>query len=558
MVSRRVVIVGGVAGGASCAARLRRLDENAEIFIFERGGYVSFANCGMPYYIGGVIAPRQRLLVATPERFRDYFNVEVRVNHEVESIDRQNKLVQVRSLQSGARFTRPYDTLVLSPGARPIVPQVPGVDLPGVFSLRLLEDAEQIFRWLQGKKVHHAVVVGGGYIGLEMAENLVHRGISTVIVEAADQLMVSLDPEMTPPIHSVLTTHDVKVRLNSPLRAIEETANGLQVVAGDDARFPCQIVILATGVRPDIHLAAEAGLEIGELGGIRVDEQMRTTRDPAIWAVGDAVEVKDVITGEYTRVPLAGPASRQARVAADAICGRPSRFRGVQGTAAVGLFNLVIAQTGANEKKLKRLNIPYTVSYTHSADHATYYPAAAILTMKLLFSPDSGRILGAQAVGGHGVDKRIDVIAAFIQKGGTVYDLEEAELCYAPQFGSARDPVNIAGFVAGNILRQDVIPAYWSDWNDAQSELAPLVLDVRTPGEHAAGAPPGAINIPLGELRSRLHELPRDREIWVHCGVGQRSYYAQRILTQRGYRARNLSGGYSSWLAHCAINRGNQ
>ncbi len=557
MVSRRVVIVGGVAGGASCAARLRRLDENAEIFVFERGGFVSFANCGLPYFIGGVITPQQRLLVATPERFRDYFNIEVRVNHEVERIDRENKLVHVRNRQSGARFTRPYDALVLSPGAKPMVPEVPGVDLPGVFSLRLLEDAGDIYRWLEGKKVLRAVVVGGGYIGLEMTENLVRRGISTVVLEAADQLMATLDPEMTAPLHSVLSAHDVTVRLNSPLRAIEETGNGLQVTAGDGEKFPCQLVILATGVRPEVTLAAEAGLEIGELGGIRVDEQMRTTRDPAIWAVGDAVEVPDVVTGGFTRVPLAGPASRQARVAAEAICGRASRFRGVQGTAAVAVFELAIAQTGANEKTLKRHGISYAVSYTHSADHATYYPGAEPMTIKLLFAPDSGRILGAQAVGGRGVDKRIDVISSFIQKGGTVYDLEEAELCYAPQFGSARDPVNIAGFVAGNILRKDVVPAYWSEWDAVASNQSPLLIDVRTPGEHAAGAPPGAVNIPLGEIRGRLHELPRDREIWVHCGVGQRSYYAYRILTQRGFRVRNLSGGYKSWLACKAVGRGN-
>mgnify|MGYP005837269213 FL=1 len=558
MVSKRVVIVGGVAGGASCAARLRRLDEKAEIFVFERGGFVSFANCGMPYFIGGVITPQQRLLVATPERFRDFFNVEIRVNHEVERIDRQNKLVHVLNHQSGARFTRPYDALVLSPGAKPIVPEVPGVNLPGVFSLRLLEDAGDIYRWLEGRKVTRAVVVGGGYIGLEMTENLVRRGISTVLLEAADQLMLPLDPEMTAPIHAALSAHDVVVRLRSPLRGIEETASGLQVLAGDGEKFPCQIVILATGVRPETTLAAEAGLEIGELGGIRVDEQMRTTRDPAIWAVGDAVEVPDVVTGGLTRVPLAGPASRQARVAADAICGRPTRFRGVQGTAVVGLFDLVIAQTGANEKQLKGRNIPYMVSYTHSTDHAAYYPGAEPLTIKLLFAPDSGRLLGAQVVGGRGVDKRIDVISAFIQKGGTVYDLEEAELCYAPQFGSARDPVNIAGFAAGNILRKDVLPAYWSEWSSALSDQSPLVIDVRTPGEHAAGAPPGAINIPLGEIRGRLHELPRDREIWVHCGVGQRSYYAYRILTQHGFRVRNLSGGYKSWLACKAVRRGDR
>lgn len=545
MTSRRVVIVGGVAGGASCAARLRRLDENAEIYVFERGGFVSFANCGLPYYVGGVIAPQERLLVASPERFRDYFNVEVRVGHEVTKIDRENRLVEVRNCQTGARFTRPYDALVLSPGARPIVPDVPGVDAPGVFTLRLLEDAERIARWLHDRRVARAVVVGAGYIGLEMVENLVHRNITVTVVEASSQVLPAFDAEMVVPIYDKLAAHDVKLLLGQPLRAIESNGSHLTVVAGE-AKIDCGAVILAVGVRPDVALAQQAGLEIGELGGIRVNDHMQTS-DPQIWAVGDAVEVKDLVTGRPTWVPLAGPASRQARVAAENICGRPSRFRGVLGTAIVSVFGVNIAKTGLSEKAAQCYGIPYEKSYTHSAHHATYYPGAKLISTKLLFDPNDGRILGAQAVGSEGVDKRIDVIAAIIQMGGTVHDLEDAELCYAPQFGSARDPVNIAGFVAGNIQRGDVAVAHWAQLDDQPAQQRPVVLDVRTPGEYAAGAVPGAINIPLGELRKRLHELPRDREIWVHCGVGQRAYYAARILAQKGFRVRNLSGGFTTY-----------
>lgn len=548
MISRRVVIVGGVAGGASCAARLRRLDENAEIYVFERGAFVSFANCGLPYYIGGVISPRERLLVASPERFRDYFNVEVRVNHEVTRIDRENRLVEVRNCQTGARFTRPYDALVLSPGARPIVPDVPGVDLPGVFTLRLLEDAERIYRWLQDRHVTRAVVVGAGYIGLEMVENLVNRNITVTLLEATPQILPGFDPEMVVPIYDKLAAHDVRLLLGHSLRAIE--ANGTQlVVMTEDKKIDCGAVILAAGVRPDVALARDAGLEIGAFGGIRVNEHMQTS-DPQIWAVGDAVEVKDLVTGQPTWVPLAGPASRQARVAAENICGRPSRFRGVLGTAIVSVFGVSIAKAGLTEKVARRAGIPYEKSFTHSPHHATYFPGAKLISMKLLFDPRDGRILGAQAVGSDGVDKRIDVIAAMIQKGGTVYDLEEAELCYAPQFGSARDPVNIAGFVAGNILRGDVTPVHWEALDGLATDQRPVILDVRTPGEFAAGAVPGAVNIPLGELRGRLHELPKDREIWVHCGVGQRSYYGVRILKQKGFRVRNLSGGYTTYRAY--------
>ncbi|GAB6164862.1 FAD-dependent oxidoreductase [Thermostilla marina] len=550
MGKKRVLIVGGVAGGAACAARLRRLDEDAEIFIFERGENVSFANCGMPYYIGGVIPNRRSLLVATPERFRDWFNIEVRVRHEVMSIDRRAKSVRVRNVASGVESTETYDALVLSPGARPIVPPVPGVETPGVFTLRNLNDADRIYGYLKEKSVTRAVVVGGGYVGLEMAENLVARNVTVTVVEAADQLMNPLDPEMASFVATALESRDVEYRLNDPLSAIEENAaSGLTVRTQSGGRIPAGIVILAVGVKPEVDLAVEAGLELGELGGIKVDEQMRTS-DPAIFAVGDAVEVRHVVSGRPSLVPLAGPAGRQGRVAAEVIAGRDSRYGGVLGTAVLGLFNSMFAATGLNEKTLRASEMPYRKSYTVSASHAGYYPGASPIVTKLLFSPDDGRILGAQAIGSDGVDKRIDVIAALIRKGGTVFDLEEAELCYAPQFGSARDPANIAGSVAANLLRGDVQEAHWEALPDAlRSDTPPVVVDVRTPGEFEAGHVPEAINIPLGELRDRFDELPRDRQIWVHCGVGQRSYYAARILKQKGFDVRNLSGGFRLYQA---------
>lgn len=545
MSKKRVVIVGGVAGGASCAARLRRMDEDAEIFVYERSGHVSFANCGLPYYLGGVIPHRRKLLVATPERFRDVFRVEVRVRHEVTAIDRENRSVTVRNIRSGAETSQEYDYLVLTPGAQPIRPKVPGVDLPGVFTLRSLEDADHIRRFIEEQGVSEAVVVGGGYVGLEMVENLAHRDIGVTILEAADQLMAPLDPEMVAPVYTELESRDVVCRLSDPLAAIEENGNGLTVRSQKGERIPADLVILAVGVKPEVDLAANAGLEIGSLGGIRVDPQMRTTRDERIFAVGDAVEVDHIVTGKPMLLPLAGPATRQGRVAADVIAGRDAHFRGAVGTAVVGLFGWTLAVTGVNEKTLRRQGIAYQKSYTYSPSHATYYPGAAPIALKLLFSPEDGRVLGAQAVGKDGVDKRIDVIATAILSGdATVFDLEELELCYAPQYGSSRDPVNIAGFVAGNILRGDVDVVHWEDLPETAADRQPLIVDVRTTAEYSTGCLPDAINIPLGELRDRIDELPKDRPIWVHCGVGQRSYYAVRVLRQRGFDVRNLSGGY--------------
>lgn len=549
MANKRYLVVGGVAGGAACAARLRRLDEKAKIVLFERGPDISFANCGLPYYLGGVIAERQRLLVAGPARFREWLNVEVRTRHEVCRIDRAARTVEVRDLQTGTTSIEPYDALVLSPGAQPVRPPLPGIDLPGVFTLRSLEDADRMLGWLQERRPDRAVVIGGGYIGLEMVENLHRRGIHVTLLEAASQVMSPMDPEMVAPVHAELRRQGVDLHLNRGVAGFERRADGqLEVLATGGERFAAGIAVLAIGVKPDIALARDAGLEIGALGGIRVNERMRTS-DPAIWAVGDAVEVRDVVTGQWCLIALAGPAARQARVAADAICGRSSTFRGGQGTAVVGVFGLTLAITGASEKRLRAAGMPYEKSYTHSSHHAGYYPGAEMMTIKLVFAPDSGRILGAQAVGGSGVDKRIDVVAMALQMQATVFDLEEAELCYAPQYGSAKDPVNMAGFVAANIVRGDVEVAHWDDWLTLPplANQGPLVLDVRTAAEAAQGAVPGSVNIPLGELRARLGELPRDREIWVHCGVGQRSYYATRVLRQNGFRVRNLSGGMKSF-----------
>ncbi len=548
MTTKRVLIVGGVAGGASCAARLRRLDEHAEIFIFERSGDVSFANCGLPYYIGGAIADRGQLLVSSSERFRDLFNVEVRTRHEVTRIDRDSKTIEVKNLQTGAVASESYDVLVLAPGAAPLRPPLPGIDMPGAFILRNLDDVDQIHAWIDYRKVDQAVVVGAGFIGLEMAENLSRRGVTVTLLEIADQVMPPVDPEMAAPIQQELERQGVDLRLGNIMVALEPgPKDTIGVVVQHDERLSAELVVLAVGVKPETNLAWQAGLEIGSTGGIRVDDRMRTS-DPHIFAVGDAVEVRDFVTGQPALLPLAGPANRQGRIAADAICGRQSRYRGSQGTAVVGVFDITLAMTGATEKSLRKAGIPFEKSYTHSFHHASYYPGAERISMKLLFDPEKGRLLGAQAVGKAGVAKRIDVIAMAIQNGATVFDLEEADLCYAPQYGSAKDPVNMAGFAAANILHSDVRVVHWSEWRRREAaDDAPVTLDVRPATDVATASIPGTIRIPLGELRSRLDELPRDREIWVHCGFGQMSYYAIRLLTQHGFNVRNLSGGFTSY-----------
>jgi len=554
--TRRILIVGGVAGGASCAARARRLCERCEIVIFDRGPYVSFANCGLPYYVGDVIEEEEKLLVARPELFRDRFDIQVHTDTEVTRIDREAREIEVRDLRSGKTRREAYDALVLSPGAEAVRPPLPGIDLPGIFVLRTIPDSRRIRDAVQGAS--RALVVGGGFIGLEMTENLVRRGLEVTVVELADQLLPPLDREMTSPVAARLREHGVSLRLRQGVDGFEERpGGGLRARTSAGESIDADIAILAIGVRPLVTLARQAGLELGSRGGIRVDEHMRTS-DPNIWAVGDAVEVRDVVTGAPGLVPLAGPANRQGRIAAADILGRggeeaeplergAARFRGVQATAICGVFDLTAAITGASEKALQRAGFEhYAKVYLHPGHHVGYYPGARPIHMKLLFSLEDGRILGAQAVGEEGVARRIDVIAMALQLGGTVFDLEEAELCYAPQFGAAKDPVNLAGMIAANHLRGDLPLADWSELQLRPAE----VVDVRSAKEFEEdGHLPGSRNIPLEELRGRLDELPSDREIYLVCGVGQRAYYATRALLQRGFDVKNLSGGLATYRA---------
>ena len=544
MDKKRVLIVGGVAGGATCAARLRRLDEGAEIIVLERGPYVSFANCGLPYYVGNVINDEAKLLLASPALFRERFNIEVRTLNEVTEIDREARTIAVRDLVTGREYSEHYDALVLSPGAAPIRPSWPGIDLPGIFTLRSIPDSREIRDWIESRSPRRAVVVGGGFIGLEMAENLAHRGIAVTIVELANQLMPPLDPEMAEYARQQIESHGAGLRLGDGVAAFEQSGNGTLIVhTQGGAPFDADLIVLAIGVRPETTLARNAGLEIGQRGGIRVDSQLRTS-DPRIWAIGDAVEIKNLLTGRWELVPLAGPANRQGRVAADAICGRASHFEGVQATAVCGFFGLTVALTGATEKALRSAGIKdYQAVYLHPNQHVGYYPGAQAIHMKLLYRKSDGRVLGAQAVGESGVERRIDVIATAIKLKATVFDLEDMELCYAPQYGAAKDPVNLAGMIAANVLRGDAEIAPWSELGSSDA----FVLDVREPQEVQAGSIPGSVNIPLGQLRMRLNELPPSGEIWVTCGVGQRAYYACRILAQHGFIARNLSGGYSTY-----------
>jgi NADPH-dependent 2,4-dienoyl-CoA reductase/sulfur reductase-like enzyme/rhodanese-related sulfurtransferase len=544
MAKKRVVIVGGVAGGATCAARLRRQDEDAEIVVLERGPYVSFANCGLPYYVGNVIQEESKLLLASPTLFHERFNVEVRTRNEVLAIDRTASTVSVRNLETGREYNEPYDALVLSPGAAPIRPPWPGIDLPGIFTLRTVPDSLKIRNWIEEKKPHNAVVVGGGFIGLEMAENLAHRGIAVTIVELANQVMPPLDLEMAEYAKQRLESRGVSLALADAVEKFGQGSNGGLIVHTRSGKaYEADLVVLAIGVRPETTLARDAGLELGERGGIRVDSQMRTS-DPRIWAVGDAVEVRNCVTGQWELIPLAGPANRQGRVAADVICGRIAHFDGVQATAVCGFFDLTAALTGATEKSLRRTGMEdFESIYLHPGNHVGYYPGAQAIHLKLLFRKSDGLVLGAQAVGEEGVARRIDVIATAIQMKATVFDLEEAELCYAPQYGAAKDPVNMAGMIAANVVRGDAQIAPWDKLDSTEAFL----LDVREPHEFKAGSIPGSVNIPLGQLRSHLGELPTNKEIWVNCGVGQRAYYACRILSQHGLQARNLSGGYSTY-----------
>jgi NADPH-dependent 2,4-dienoyl-CoA reductase/sulfur reductase-like enzyme/rhodanese-related sulfurtransferase len=560
----KVIIVGGVAGGASCAARLRRLDEKADILMVERGPYVSYANCGLPYHVGDVIERESSLLVADANTFRSQFAVDARTGCEAIGISPDKKTVQLRNVATGEMTTESYDKLVLSPGAPSIRPPLPGIDLPGIFQVRTVPDAKAIREWIERGSLFlsgmhkysgfqtvrpktHAVVIGGGFIGLETAENLVHRGFDVTVVEMGDQVLAPIDQEMARIVEGYLERHGIHLALNDGVAGFQQAANDtLAVLTKSGKSYPANIVILALGVRPDTTLAKTAGLEIGKRGGIRVDEHMRTS-NPDIFAVGDAVEVKDFVTGEWSLIALAGPANRQGRIAADVIAGRDSRFRGSQGTSIIGLFGAAAAWTGASEKTLKRIgDNDYEKIYLYPNSHAGYYPGAKPIAMKVIFRKSDGRLLGAQALGEDNVDKRISALAMGIQMGATIYDLEEAELCYAPQFGSAKDPVNFAGMVAADVLRGDMPLSHW-DFAEKG-----FLLDVREPVELAVENAPGAVNISLGQLRARLDELPRDQEILVICRSGQRAYYATRMLLQKGFKAKTLAGGMLS-RTHAAI-----
>ena len=542
----KLVIVGGVAGGASAAARARRLSEDAVIVLFERGPDVSFANCGLPYYIGGEIADRKKLLVSTPEMLRTRFKLDVRTLSLVEAIDRNTKMVRVRELATGRVYEESYDKLILATGAAPVRPTIPGIDLPGVHSLRDLQDTDRI-KEQANRGLQRVVLLGGGFISLELAENFVRLGVSVTVVERNNQILTPFDKEMTTPIMQALAGKGVALLLGQSAVFLESTTEGLLVGLDSGRRLPAQLVVVGVGVRPENKLAVDAGLEIGPRGGIRVNDQMQTT-DPDIYAVGDAVEVKDVVSGDPIQVPLAGPANRQGRIAAENVFGRRTEYRGTQGTAILGFFDRTIAITGASEKVLRRTDRPYRKIYIHPAHHAGYYPGAESMTLKLLFDPKSGRLLGAQGVGGAGVDKRIDVLAVAIQAGMTAFDLEEMELAYAPQFGSAKDPVNMLGFTAGGLLRGEHPQVDVEAVLAASDSDKPFLLDVRTPSEFASGHIPGAINIPVDDLRCRLNEIPRDREVAAYCQVGMRGYLATRILIQSGVRATNIGGGYKTYM----------
>jgi len=546
--SQKILIVGGVAGGASAAARLRRLNEDAEIILFERDEYISFANCGLPYYIGDVIKKRDNLLVQTPEGMRDRFNVDVRVKNEVTRILRDKKEVEVRNRATGETYRESYDKLILSPGAAPFKPGIAGIDHPRVFTVRNIPDVDAIQGFIGQFSPQRAVVVGAGFIGLEIAENLHQRGIDVTIVELADHIIPPLDLEMSAIAHRHVIKKGVDIYLSNGVSAFEHGDQETVVELTGGQKISAGMVVLGIGVRPEISLARDAGLEIGQAGGIVVDSRLRTS-DPDIYAVGDAIEVKNFVSGEPAVIPLAGPANKQGRIVADSICGRDDEYVATQGTAILKVFDMAVAVTGLNESALKRYGIKYKRSITHSASHATYYPGASTLSIKVLFAPDSGKLLGAQVVGSESVDKTIDVFSIAISAGMAVHDLEKLELSYAPPFSSAKNPVNIAGYVASNILKGDCDVFYWDEVEGIDADNS-LLLDVRTSFEFKKlGSIDGALNIPIDRLRTRLDEIPKDKDIYVFCQVGLRAYVACRTLAQKGYRVKNLSGGYKTYKA---------
>ena len=569
-VEMKVIIIGGVAGGASAAARLRRLDENAEIILLERSGYISYANCGLPYYIGGVIREKSALSVQTPESFGGRFRVDVRVKNEAVSIDPKEKTVRVRNLETGEEYTESYDKLLLSPGAKAIRPGLPGMDDKRIMTLRTVEDTLAIRDYLEEKKPKRAVVVGGGFIGLETAENLMGEGLEVSLIQMEDQVLPPLDYDMACQVHSFLRGKGLDLRLNRTVTGFIPKEDGLVVrmkrtegqpgsqsgqmnqsgqpgtseqTKAEEESIRADFVLMAAGVLPETGLAREAGLALGQKGAIVVDEHMRTSV-PDIYAVGDAVEIRHFITGKKTLVALAGPANRQGRIAADNICGRDSVYQGAQGSSIIRLFEMTAASTGINEKQAKAMGLDYDKVITFSANHATYYPGAENLTIKTLFERSTGKLLGAQIVGFDGVDKRIDVLACAMRAGMTGEELADMDLAYAPPYSSAKDPVNMAGYVIGNVRSGLVEQYYWDEADGLSDRKDAILLDVRTEGEYQNGHIPGTVNIPLDELRNRLSELDRGKILYVNCQSGLRSYLACRILSQNGFSCKNLAGGY--------------
>lgn len=546
METLKYLIIGGVAGGATAAARLRRIDENAEIILFEKGKHISFANCGLPYYIGNTIEQREALFLQTPTSFGDRFNVDVRNNQEVISIDPNKKSVQVKRA-NGKIYEETYDKLLLSPGANPFIPKIEGVDSEGIFTLRNVEDTDNIKNYAINHKIQHAVVIGAGFIGLEMVENLHHLGIQVSIVEMANQLMPTLDYEMAAFLKMEMVSQHVKMHLGTSATRFYKENNKLQISLSNGEKLSADMVILSVGVRPNTALAQSAGIKLGITGGIWVDEYLQTSV-PDIYAVGDVIEYPHPITRKPWLNFLANPANRQGRIVADNIVwGNKISYEGAIGTAIAKVFNMTAASTGLSEKKLQQEQIPYLTSITHSNSHAGYYPNAQMMALKLTFSPESGKIFGAQIVGYDGVDKRIDQIALLIKNGGTIHDLTLVEHAYAPPFSSAKDPVAIAGYVACNIY-DGLMPTI--TWRDLAEQKLPegTLIDVRTLQEFTEGAIPNAIHIPVDELRERLDEIPEDKPIYLYCGVGLRGYVALKILTQSGFKnVYNLSGGYRTY-----------
>jgi len=540
------LIIGGVAGGATVAARLRRMDEKANIILFERGKYVSYANCGLPYYIGDTINNREKLFVQTAKGFTDRFRIDIRTEQEVTAIRPDKKEVEIKNLSTGETYTETYDKLVLSPGAEPLRPSIEGIGSKKIFTLRNVPDTDTIKNYVNTENPKRAIVVGGGFIGLEMAENLHDLGIQVDVVEMANQVMAPLDFSMAAIVHRQLTDKGVGLHLEDGVSRFEEKDGGVTVHLRSGKQIATDMVLLSIGVRPETKLAKDAGLAIGERGGITVNDYMQTS-DANIYALGDAVEVRHLVTGQPALIPLAGPANKQGRIVADNIVfGNKKKYPGSIGTSIAKVFDLTVAAAGANAKLLQRNNIPYISSYTHGASHAGYYPGAVPLSIKILFSPENGKLLGAQIVGFNGVDKRIEMLAQVIQRGGTVHDLAELEHAYAPPYSSAKDPVNMAGFVAENILNKKSRIIQWRELAELPADT--IRIDVRTHDEYKLGTIPGFINIPVDELREHLDELPKEKPIVVTCAVGLRGYLAYRILVQNGFKhVRNLSGGYKTW-----------